>query len=32
VLDPTYCQSVIGEATSIDAGLTATAKWFASRG
>ena len=32
VLDPTYCQSVIGKMTAIDEGLTATARWFASRG
>lgn len=29
VLDPTYCQSVIGSPTSLEDGLGATARWFA---
>lgn len=29
VLDPTYCQSVIGPATALAEGLTKTARWFA---
>lgn len=28
VLDPTYCQTIIGPATSLDEGLSQTAQWF----
>lgn len=31
VLDPSYCESVIGKTTPIEEGLAATASWFASR-
>ena len=31
VLDPTYCRSIIGGATSLDDGLTQTARWFAAQ-
>jgi dTDP-D-glucose 4,6-dehydratase len=32
VLDASYCESVIGKATSLEDGLRETARWFKARG